>query len=213
MIGGSSPGKSWEFFSSPPQPERLWHPTRPPIQGVPGALSLGVKRSWYEAHHSPPPSAQIKEWVELYLHSPNTSSWRGAQLKAQGQLYLYLFILVIKERLLILGSNLSYENQKFVQYGYTPISYICEFVCVCVYIYMTINIQPFLYIFIATYLRISFLLSSLVTTHTSWLLSAVTCRTMVTPLCISSHHMLVSESLDPAPSVAHRTYGSIQRKC
>jgi hypothetical protein len=25
--------------------------------------------------------------VELYLHSPNTPSWRGAQLKAQGQLY------------------------------------------------------------------------------------------------------------------------------
>jgi hypothetical protein len=35
-------------------------------------------------------SAQVKEWVELYLHSPNTPSWRGAQLKAQGQLYLYL---------------------------------------------------------------------------------------------------------------------------
>jgi hypothetical protein len=28
--------------------------------------------------------------VELYLHSPNTPSWRGAQLKAQGQLYLFL---------------------------------------------------------------------------------------------------------------------------
>jgi hypothetical protein len=29
--------------------------------------------------------------VELYLHSPTTPSWRGAQLGgAQGQLYLYL---------------------------------------------------------------------------------------------------------------------------
>jgi membrane-anchored protein YejM (alkaline phosphatase superfamily) len=27
--------------------------------------------------------------VELYIHSPNTPSWRGAQLK-QGQLYLTL---------------------------------------------------------------------------------------------------------------------------
>jgi hypothetical protein len=26
-------------------------------------------------------SAKIKEWVELYLHSPNTPSWRGAELK------------------------------------------------------------------------------------------------------------------------------------
>jgi len=26
MIGGSSPGKGWEFFSSPPRPDRLWDP-------------------------------------------------------------------------------------------------------------------------------------------------------------------------------------------
>jgi hypothetical protein len=43
-----------------------------------------------EADHSPPSSAGgVKEWVELYLHSPNTPSWRGAQVGgAQGQLYL-----------------------------------------------------------------------------------------------------------------------------
>jgi len=33
-----------------------------------------------EADHSPPSSAEVKEWVELYLHSPNEPSWRGAQL-------------------------------------------------------------------------------------------------------------------------------------
>jgi hypothetical protein len=39
-----------------------------------------------EADHSPPSSTEVKEWVELYLHSPNTTSWRGAQLGgAQGQ--------------------------------------------------------------------------------------------------------------------------------
>jgi hypothetical protein len=32
-----------------------------------------------EADHSPPSSAEVKERVELYLHSPNTSSWRGAR--------------------------------------------------------------------------------------------------------------------------------------
>jgi hypothetical protein len=32
-----------------------------------------------EADHSPPSSAEVKEWVELYFHSPNTPSWRGAQ--------------------------------------------------------------------------------------------------------------------------------------
>jgi hypothetical protein len=25
-----------------------------------------------EADHSPPPNAEVKEWLELYLHSPNT---------------------------------------------------------------------------------------------------------------------------------------------
>jgi hypothetical protein len=51
------------------------------FQWVPGALSLGVKRPGREADHSPPSSADVKEWVELYLHSSKTPSWRGAQLK------------------------------------------------------------------------------------------------------------------------------------
>jgi hypothetical protein len=50
-------------------------------QWVPEALSLGVKRPGREADHSPPSSAEVKEWVALYLHSSNTPSWRGAQLK------------------------------------------------------------------------------------------------------------------------------------
>jgi hypothetical protein len=33
-----------------------------------------------EADHSPPSSAEVEEWVELYIHSPNTPSWLGAQL-------------------------------------------------------------------------------------------------------------------------------------
>jgi len=51
MIGGSRPGRSWEFFSSPPGPDRLWGPTQPPIQWAPEALSLGVKRQGREADH------------------------------------------------------------------------------------------------------------------------------------------------------------------
>jgi len=30
--------------------------------------------SEHEADHSPPSSAKVKDWVELYLHSPNTPS-------------------------------------------------------------------------------------------------------------------------------------------
>jgi hypothetical protein len=59
-------------------------PTQPPIQWVPGVLSLGVKRSEREANHSPPSSAEVKDWVELYLHSSNRPPWRGAQLKCSG---------------------------------------------------------------------------------------------------------------------------------
>jgi acyl-CoA thioesterase len=40
-----------------------------------GAPSLGVKWPRHEADHSPPSSAEVKECVEQYLHSPNTSSW------------------------------------------------------------------------------------------------------------------------------------------
>jgi hypothetical protein len=44
-------------------------PTQPPTQWVSGTLSLGVKRPGSEADHSPPPSAEVKECVKLYLHS------------------------------------------------------------------------------------------------------------------------------------------------
>jgi len=49
-------------------------PTQPPIQWVPGALSPGVKRPGRETDHSPPSSTVVKECVELYFHSTNTSS-------------------------------------------------------------------------------------------------------------------------------------------
>jgi hypothetical protein len=35
-------------------------PTQPPIQWVPGALSLGIRRPGCEAEHSPPSSAEVK---------------------------------------------------------------------------------------------------------------------------------------------------------
>jgi hypothetical protein len=34
-----------------------------------------------EADHSPPSSAEVKDCVDLYLHSSSTPSWSGAQLK------------------------------------------------------------------------------------------------------------------------------------
>jgi hypothetical protein len=52
--------------------------TQPPIQWVKQAFSLRVKRPGREADHSPPSSAEVKECVELNLHSLNTPSWRCA---------------------------------------------------------------------------------------------------------------------------------------
>jgi hypothetical protein len=50
-----------------------------------------------EANHSPPSSAEVKEWFELYFHFPSTPSWCGAQLRgAQGQLYLFLYLITIR---------------------------------------------------------------------------------------------------------------------
>jgi hypothetical protein len=65
-------------------------PTQPPIQWVPGTLSLGVKRRGSEADHSPPSSAEVRECVELYLHSPNTLSYRGAQSKHRDNFTFYI---------------------------------------------------------------------------------------------------------------------------
>jgi hypothetical protein len=64
-------------------------PTQLPIQWVARALSLEVKQPRREADHSPPSSAEVKEWVELYLHSP--IRLHGLMLSsAQGQLYFTL---------------------------------------------------------------------------------------------------------------------------
>jgi hypothetical protein len=46
---GSIPGRGWALG-----------PTQPPIQWLQGVLSLGVKRPWCEADHSPPNTAEVK---------------------------------------------------------------------------------------------------------------------------------------------------------
>jgi hypothetical protein len=62
-------------------------PTKPPIQWLPWALSLGVKWPGCEADHSLPSSAKVKECMELYFHSPNMPSWHGTQLKQRGSIH------------------------------------------------------------------------------------------------------------------------------
>jgi hypothetical protein len=51
----------------------------------------GVRQPKHEADRSPPSSAEVKEEVEIYLHSPNTPSRRGAQLKHRDNFTFYRF--------------------------------------------------------------------------------------------------------------------------
>jgi hypothetical protein len=73
--------------------------TQPPIQWVSGFLSLRVKEKGREADYSPPSSAEVKERVELYLHSPNTPSWHGAQLKHRGNFTVFPYLYAFRRRL------------------------------------------------------------------------------------------------------------------
>jgi len=61
---------------------------------------VGVKRPEREADNSSPSSVEVKECIDLYLHSSNTPSWRGAQLKHRDNFTFALLpyiITVIKE--------------------------------------------------------------------------------------------------------------------
>jgi hypothetical protein len=70
--------------------------TQPPIQRVPEAFTWGVKRPGREADHSLP-SAKVREYVELYLYSPNMSR-RGALLST-GTTSLFLpFTVLVSTR-------------------------------------------------------------------------------------------------------------------
>jgi hypothetical protein len=60
----SSPNKVKNFLIFTPSRPTL-SSTQPPIEGVPGALSLRVKRQEREADHSPLANAEIKIIVDL----------------------------------------------------------------------------------------------------------------------------------------------------
>jgi hypothetical protein len=75
------------FFTTASRP--ALGPTQPPVQLVPGALSLGVKRPGREHDHSPPSSAEVKNaWS--YTSTPQNAFIAWYSVKAQGQFYLYI---------------------------------------------------------------------------------------------------------------------------
>jgi hypothetical protein len=68
----------------------------------------GVNRLGREADRSSPSNADVKEWVELYLHSPDTPSWRGAQLKHRDNFTFTFYHLW--ESLSLYSVNYSWEQ-------------------------------------------------------------------------------------------------------
>jgi hypothetical protein len=61
------------------------------MQWEPAALFLGVKQPWSEDNHSPPFSTYVKEGVE-YTPLPQYAFMAWCSVKAQGQLYLHLYL-------------------------------------------------------------------------------------------------------------------------
>jgi len=88
-------GGGWEFFSSPPRPDRLWGLPSLLFNGYGGRdLSPAVKGPRREADHSHSSSANVKEYVALYFHSPNMPSWRSAQIKHRDNFTFYILIFI-----------------------------------------------------------------------------------------------------------------------
>jgi hypothetical protein len=91
MIGGSSPGRGWEFFSSPPRPDRLRGPPSLLFNGYQGLFPWEVKRPWCESDHSPPSSTEIKnEWS--YTSAPQYAfmAWCSVKIKHSDNFTFYL---------------------------------------------------------------------------------------------------------------------------
>jgi hypothetical protein len=93
MIRAWSPGRGWEIFLLTTASRLVLGPTKPPIQWVSGALSLGVKRPVPEADHSPPSSAEVKNAWSYTSTPPILLHGMVISLKkALGPLYYCLLI-------------------------------------------------------------------------------------------------------------------------
>jgi hypothetical protein len=76
-------------------------PTQPPIQWVPGALSLGVKRPGHEADHSPLSSAEVKnEW--RYIFTPQYVFMAWCLVKYRDNFTLHFTIMMMMMMIIII---------------------------------------------------------------------------------------------------------------
>jgi hypothetical protein len=96
-----NPGGGWEFFSDTASRPAL-EPNQPPIQWVPGALSLGVKQPRQEADHSLPSNAEVKE-CKAIPPLPQHAFMAWCSVKALEQLYLLHISRNSRELLTLIG--------------------------------------------------------------------------------------------------------------
>jgi hypothetical protein len=88
MNGRPSPGGGWEFFFSPPCPDRLWGPPSLLSNGYQELFPWGVKWPGSEADHSPPSSAEVRMRGAI-PPLPQYVLMARCSVKTQGQLYFY----------------------------------------------------------------------------------------------------------------------------
>jgi hypothetical protein len=89
----------------------------------------GVKRPGRESDHSPSSSAEVKECVELYLHSYNTPSCRGAQLKKKSTGTTLPYVCTLGHRFTVFVT--STENIMFIILCFIAPA-LCIFLLSCV---------------------------------------------------------------------------------
>jgi hypothetical protein len=115
------------------------HPASYPVGTA--ALSLRVKRPEREADHSPPSSAEVKECVELYLHSPSMFPWRGAYLSTGATLHLpsyytkHIVGCILYETLYEAYYTESYYTKHIILY-YIMLYYIILYYIILYYIHL-----------------------------------------------------------------------------
>jgi hypothetical protein len=118
MIGVSSPGRGWEFFSSPPRPDRFWGPSSLLSNGYQGFFPWGVRMPEREADHSPKSSVEVENaWS--YISTPPVRL-RGVVLrwkKTQRQLYIHLMFRMYMFRV---PSRLPFIYRLFVVFFSLP---------------------------------------------------------------------------------------------
>jgi hypothetical protein len=83
---------------------RALEPTQPPVQWVPGSLSLGIKRPNREADHSPLSSAEVKMRGAI-PPLPQYAFNARCFVKAQGQIYLLVVVIMITIIIILLNSR------------------------------------------------------------------------------------------------------------